>query len=68
MLLSSRPCSTESFIISQGCSSVMFLEARKHQDLYVWIAKSPSGPSVKFHCTNGMHFQLWTVMLLKRCS
>ena len=37
----------------QGCNNVIFFEARKHQDLYVWIAKAPGGPTVKFHCTNG---------------
>ena len=37
----------------QGCSSVLYFEARKHKDLYLWAAKSPAGPSVKFHVTNG---------------
>ena len=37
----------------QGCNNVVFFEARKHKDLYLWMAKAPSGPSVKFHCTNG---------------
>lgn len=36
----------------KGCSSVLYFEARKHKDLYLWVAKSPSGPSVKFHVTN----------------
>eukprot|EP00884_Botryococcus_braunii_P000070 jgi/Botrbrau1/10063/Bobra.0355s0019.2 len=36
----------------KGCSSVVFFEARKHKDLYLWISKSPSGPSVKFHVLN----------------
>jgi hypothetical protein len=39
--------------VPQGCSSVLYFEARKHKDLYLWVAKSPSGPSVKFHVTNG---------------
>lgn len=39
--------------LPQGCSSVLYFEARKHKDLYLWVAKSPSGPSVKFHVTNG---------------
>ncbi|KAJ6298097.1 hypothetical protein OIU76_019265 [Salix suchowensis] len=29
-------------------SSSLFFECRKHKDLYLWMAKSPSGPSVKF--------------------
>ena len=36
----------------KGCSSVVFFEARKHKDLYVWLAKAPHGPCVKFHATN----------------
>jgi ribosome biogenesis protein BRX1 len=36
----------------KGCSSVLFFETRKHQDLYLWAAKSPNGPSIKFHVTN----------------
>lgn len=36
----------------KGCTSSIFFEARKHKDLYLWAAKSPSGPSVKFHVTN----------------
>ena len=35
-----------------GCSSALFFECRKHQDLYLWLAKTPGGPSVKFHVTN----------------
>ncbi|KAG1676612.1 hypothetical protein FOA52_008741 [Chlamydomonas sp. UWO 241] len=36
----------------KSCNSVMFFEVRKKQDLYIWIAKSPAGPSVKFHVQN----------------
>ena len=36
----------------KGCTSVIFFEARKKQDLYVWIARTPTGPSFKFHVTN----------------
>ena len=39
--------------VEQSCSSVLFLEARKKKDLYIWLAKVPEGPSVKFHVTNG---------------
>ena len=39
--------------ILQGCSSVLYFEARKHKDLYLWVAKAPGGPSAKFHVTNG---------------
>lgn len=30
----------------------MFFEQRKHRDLYMWLSKSPSGPSAKFLVTN----------------
>jgi len=36
----------------KNCNNCIFFEARKRRDLYMWIAKTPSGPSVKFHVTN----------------
>ena len=39
--------------VAQSCSSVIFFEVRKKQDLYLWLAKSPAGPSVKFLVQNG---------------
>ena len=30
----------------------MFFEARKGQDLYIWLSKPPNGPTVKMHCQN----------------
>ena len=36
----------------QGCTSAVFFEARKRTDLFLWLAKTPVGPSVKFHVTN----------------
>jgi len=36
----------------KGCTSIIFFETRKHQDLYLWTAKTPTGPSIKFHVTN----------------
>lgn len=36
-----------------SCNYVFFLEARKHgQDLYLWLAKAPNGPTVKFSVSN----------------
>ena len=32
--------------------SVLYFEERKHKDLYLWMARSPNGPSIKFHVTN----------------
>lgn len=36
----------------RGATSALFFEARKHKDLYMWIAKTPNGPCAKFHVTN----------------
>jgi ribosome biogenesis protein BRX1 len=36
----------------QSCNQVVYLEARKHQDLYMHIARAPHGPSIKFHVVN----------------
>lgn len=35
-----------------NCNNVMFFEARKHQDLYMWLARAPNGPSFKLHVQN----------------
>ncbi|KAI1343785.1 Brix-domain-containing protein [Xylariaceae sp. FL0016] len=35
-----------------NCNNVMYFEARKNQDLYLWLARAPNGPTVKFHCQN----------------
>eukprot|EP00854_Cymbomonas_tetramitiformis_P005187 gene5187-6312_t len=36
----------------QNCTSAVLFEVRKHTDLYMWLAKTPAGPSVKFHVVN----------------
>eukprot|EP00762_Andalucia_godoyi_P004553 ANDGO_05126.mRNA.1 Ribosome biogenesis protein BRX1 homolog len=35
----------------KGCGSCIFFEARKKRDLYMWMARCPEGPSVKFMVT-----------------
>lgn len=35
-----------------SCNQVLYLECRKKQDLYLHLAHTPSGPSVKFHVVN----------------
>lgn len=35
-----------------NCNNVLYFEARKHTDLYMWLAKAPNGPTVKFHVQN----------------
>ena len=36
----------------KGCGTTLFFEVRKRRDLFLWLAKTPSGPSVKFHVVN----------------
>jgi len=36
----------------KGCNGCMFFEARKRKDLYLWLSKTPSGPSIKFLVQN----------------
>ncbi|KAI0016226.1 Brix-domain-containing protein [Xylariomycetidae sp. FL0641] len=35
-----------------NCNNVVFFEARKGLDLYVWLSKPPNGPTVKLHLQN----------------
>ncbi|KAL1915043.1 uncharacterized protein VTP21DRAFT_7748 [Calcarisporiella thermophila] len=35
-----------------NCNNCIFFEVRKRQDLYLWMSKTPNGPSVKFHVQN----------------
>lgn len=37
-----------------NCNNIFFFEARKHQDLYLWISKPPNGPTMKLYIQN-MH-------------
>ena len=36
----------------KGCNLSMFFEARKGKDFYLWLARTPDGPSFKFHMLN----------------
>jgi len=36
----------------KGCSTCIFFEVRKRRDLYMWLSKSPKGPTAKFHVVN----------------
>lgn len=36
----------------KSCNQVIYLETRKHQDLYMYVGKTPQGPSAKFHVVN----------------
>ena len=35
-----------------NCNNVLFFEARKSKDLYIWMSKAPNGPTVKMHLQN----------------
>lgn len=35
-----------------NCNNVLFFEARKGKDLYMWASKVPNGPTVKMHVQN----------------
>lgn len=35
-----------------NCNNILFFEARKHQDLYLWLSKPPNGPTIKFFIQN----------------
>ena len=36
----------------KSCNNLMFFEQRKQKDLFMWMSKSPAGPSAKFMVTN----------------
>ena len=36
----------------KSCNNIMFFEQRKQKDLFMWLSKSPAGPSAKFMVTN----------------
>lgn len=36
----------------KNCDVCLYFEQRKHVDLYLWLANTPSGPSVKFQVVN----------------
>lgn len=35
-----------------NCNNVLFFEARKGKDLYLWASKIPNGPTIKFYVQN----------------
>lgn len=36
----------------KSCNNAVFFEARKKQDLYLWLARVPAGPTLKFQVLN----------------
>lgn len=37
-----------------NCNNILFFEARKGKDLYIWMSKAPNGPTIKCHMQNRM--------------
>ena len=37
---------------SRSCNNCIYFEARKKKDLFIWLMKSPDGPSIKFAVSN----------------
>lgn len=35
-----------------NCNNCLYFEARRHEDLYLWMAKTPNGPSAKLQVQN----------------
>lgn len=50
----------------KNCNNVIYFENRKHQDLYMWLAKCPNGPSIKFLVSNSTSFHPVLSSLTKR--
>lgn len=36
----------------KSCNQILYMETRKHSDLYMYLGKTPQGPSAKFHVVN----------------
>lgn len=41
-----------------NCNNCLFFEVRRATDLFLWVSKTPNGPSAKFHVQNGRSF-IW---------
>ena len=37
-----------------NCNLLMYFETRKQKDLYLWMSKTPNGPSVRFQVSNSI--------------
>jgi len=42
----------EELCFERSCNNCLYFEQRKNKDLFVWISKSPSGPSFKCQVQN----------------
>ncbi|EKX38704.1 ribosome biogenesis protein brix [Guillardia theta CCMP2712] len=47
-----RPSVINELCEMRGCNGALYFETRKHKDLYLWVARTPHGPSAKFLVKN----------------
>jgi ribosome biogenesis protein BRX1 len=47
-----------------NCNDVLFFECRKKEDLYLWVGKTPNGPSAKFLVLNGTAIFIFDFILI----
>lgn len=52
----------------KSCTTCLFFEVRKRKDLYLWMSKTPLGPSVKFYVLNGMRNVVFQHSITSRVS
>lgn len=53
----------------KNCNKCIFFEGRKKQDLFMWLANIPKGPSAKFYVENGIIFtSLFSFSNYKNCN
>lgn len=50
-----------------NCNNSIYLECRKKQDLYMWLSKTPNGPSAKFLIQNGSFCSLGIILTFSNC-
>lgn len=50
-----------------NCNNVLFFEARKGKDLYVWLSKVPNGPTIKMHLQNREYSIFCQCRFCRRC-
>ena len=52
----------------KSCTSAVLFECRKFKDLYVWMSKTPNGPSIKFAAQNSKRTLLLYLLKVLLCS
>lgn len=52
----------------KNCNKAILFEGRKKQDLYMWLANIPNGPSIKFLVENSKYFFLHFMLIFHFCK